>query len=96
MPYKIIAGPVAMYVTRHNVRSVDASIGETTDLHEVGKALYQTIRRVVEWNVWLRHRLAMVHVRRRVDAARISPTGIRGHAIARHMRMVRRSEWWLL
>ena len=65
--YRIIVGPTAMYVERHGIRSETIPLGEEDDPaaeRAKGAALYATIKRLVEFYVWLRHRAVMAAQRR--------------------------------
>ncbi len=69
MPLKIIVGPTAMYVERHGVRSETRAIGKThgpEEVRAIATELWETIRPLLSWAVWVRHRLRMALIRKTV------------------------------
>jgi hypothetical protein len=67
MSWKAIVGPTTMYVECHGVRSEKCAITETdgpAEVRQYAKALWETIRPLVSWLVWVTHRSRMARQRR--------------------------------
>lgn len=78
MTHRIIVGPHAMRVTRHDMRSRVVSIGAEhgpAEVRAIGADLWAEIRPAVSWRSWLRHRLRMAWQRARTADARTVCTG---------------------
>ena len=67
MSYRVLVGGHAMCVECHGIRSEQIEIGEQ-DTPEIvrkkGADLWQTIRHLVLWEVWVRHRLRTAQQRK--------------------------------
>lgn len=62
MGKRIIVGPTAMFVERNGVRSAQIELTEkdtAAEVREKAKALYETIRKIVPFRLWARHRVVM-------------------------------------
>jgi len=63
---RIVVGPEAMFVERDGVRSEKVPLTATDgpkDVREKAAHLWQTIRRIVSFRIWARHRVNMAFQR---------------------------------